>query len=130
MVMEYGMSDRLGPMKYGSPEGEVFLGKDYTQHTDYSDDVASAIDEEVRRLITQAHEEARVIITTHREALDRMAAELIEKETVDGDEIAAIFHDVPKWEHAANGSVRIQAPNGKMEGDVAAVKATGDGEPT
>ena len=117
MVMEYGMSDRLGPMKYGQPDGQVFLGRDYTRHQDYSDDIASIIDEEVRRLITQAHEEARTILTTHSDALDRLAAALIERETLDADEVREVLHDVPKWEHAPDGSMRIQAPNGRVKGE-------------
>lgn len=125
MVMEYGMSDRLGPMKYGEPAGEVFLGRDYTQQRDYSDDVASIIDEEVRYLITQAHEEAHTILTTHAEALDRIAEALKERETLDGKDVSEIFFDVPKWEHAADGSMRIQAPNGEVTGSsVAALKAS------
>ncbi len=130
MVMEYGMSDRLGPMKYGQPDGEVFLGRDYTRHQDYSDEVASVIDEEVRYLINQAHEEARTILTTHSDALDRIADALIENETLDGDEVREILHDVPKWEHAADGSMRIQAPNGEVAGSqVAAIKAATDDAP-
>ena len=117
MVMEYGMSDRLGPMKYGQPDGEVFLGRDYTRHQDYSDDIASIIDEEVRRLITQAHEEARTILTTHSDALDRLAAALLDRETLDADEVREVLHDVPKWEHAPDGSMRIQAPNGRVKGE-------------
>ena len=125
MVMEYGMSDRLGPMKYGQPAGEVFLGRDYNQAQDYSDAVASIIDEEVRYLITQAHEEARTILTTHREALERVAAALKERETLDADGVREIFFDVPKWQHATDGSMRIQAPNGKVaEPSVTAVKAS------
>jgi cell division protease FtsH len=112
MVMEYGMSDRLGPLKYGQPDGEVFLGRDYTSHQDYSDEVASLIDEEVRHLIEQAHDEARTILTTHADALDRIADALIERETLDGKDVKEILHDVPKWEHATDGSMRIQAPNG------------------
>ena len=110
MVMEWGMSDRLGPLQYGKPEGEVFLGRDYTRGNEVSDDVAAAIDEEIRKLITQAHEEARQIITTHRDALDRIADALIDQETLDGDEVAAIFEDVPKWEHTRTGALRIRAP--------------------
>jgi cell division protease FtsH len=113
MVMEYGMSDRLGPMKYGQPEGEVFLGRDYVRHQDYSDEVASVIDEEIRKLITRAHDEARAILTTHRDALERICAALMERETLDADEIKEVLHDVPKWEHAANGTMRIQMPNGE-----------------
>ena len=121
MVMEWGMSDRLGPMKYGEPQGEVFLGRDYTHQRDFSDEVASIIDEEVRKLITRAHDEARAILTTHREALDRLATALIEQETLDESEIRALLTDVPKWEHSPNGTMRIQEPNGV---DAAAVRAS------
>ncbi len=125
MVMEYGMSDRLGPMKYGQPAGEVFLGRDYNQAQDYSDAVASIIDEEVRYLITQAHEEARTILTTHAEALDRIADALKDRETLDANDVREIFFDVPKWKHATDGSMRIQAPNGKVaESPVTAVRAS------
>jgi cell division protease FtsH len=110
MVMEWGMSDRLGPLQYGSPEGEVFLGRDYSRSNDMSDEVASAVDEEIRKLITQAHEEARQILTTHRDALERLAAVLMDKETVDADDLKDIFYDVPKWEHTETGALRIRAP--------------------
>ena len=111
MVMEYGMSDKVGPMKYGTPDAEVFLGRDYARHTDYSNDVATLIDEEIRALITQAHEEARAILNTHEDALHRLAAALIEHETLDAQEVIEVLHDVRKWEHAENGTVRIQAPS-------------------
>ena len=110
MVMEWGMSDRLGPLRYGSPEGEVFLGRDYSRSNDMSDDVASAVDEEIRKLITQAHEEARQILTTHADALERLAEVLIDKETVDANDLKDIFYDVPKWEHTETGALRIRAP--------------------
>ncbi len=112
MVMEWGMSDRLGPLQYGRPEGEVFLGRDYTRGNEVSNDVASAIDEEIRKLITQAHEEARQILTTHRDALDRIAAALIERETLDAGEVVEILEDVPKWEHTTTGALRLRAPEG------------------
>ena len=111
MVMEYGMSDRLGPLKYGSPESEVFLGRDYTQAQDLSNEVAAAIDDEVRSLITQAHEEATQIITTHLDALDRIAKELMERETLDAGAVAEVLHDVPKWEHTETGALRIKGPD-------------------
>jgi cell division protease FtsH len=110
MVMEYGMSDKLGPMKYGSNQGEVFLGKDYVQHQDYSDELASLIDTEVRKLITQAHDEARAILTTHRDVLDRLAKELMENETLDREEVAEVFAPVGKWVHSDNGGGRIEPP--------------------
>ena len=110
MVMEYGMSDRLGPLRYGRPDSQVFLGRDYTRGNEMSDEVAAAIDDEIRMLINQAHEEARSIITTHRTALDRIAEVLLEKETVDAKEIAEVFFDVPKWEHTEVGALRIRLP--------------------
>jgi cell division protease FtsH len=125
MVMEYGMSDRLGPMQYGHANGEVFLGRDYGRQQDYSDEVASFIDAEVRKLISQAHEEARQILATHRAALDRMANVLMERETIDADEVAEVFADVPKWEHADSGAMRIQIPNGHTETAPAAVVPEG-----
>ena len=129
MVMEYGMSDRLGPMKYGQPEGEVFLGRDYVRHQDYSDEVASVIDEEIRKLITRAHDEARAILTTHRDALERICAALMERETLDADEIKEVLHDVPKWEHAANGTMRIQMPNGESAKQALVLPASGGEAP-
>jgi cell division protease FtsH len=111
MVMEYGMSDELGPMQYGKPTGEVFLGRDYSRQQDYSDEVAAFIDSEVRRLITAAHVEARTILEHHSDALERMVEALLEKETVDRGEVAEIFADVPKWEHANDGSLRIKYPD-------------------
>ena len=111
MVMEYGMSDELGPMQYGRPNGEVFLGRDYSRQQDYSDEVAAFIDAEVRKLITAAHVEARTVLERHQDALNRMVEKLLEKETVDRDEVAQIFSDVPKWEHALDGSMRIKYPD-------------------
>ena len=111
MVMEYGMSDELGPMQYGRPNGEVFLGRDYQRQQDYSDEVAAFIDAEVRKMINAAHEEARTILEHHSEALERMVVVLLEKETVDRNEVGEIFSDVPKWEHASAGSLRIKYPD-------------------
>ncbi|MCI0542834.1 MAG: ATP-dependent zinc metalloprotease FtsH [Actinobacteria bacterium] len=111
MVMEYGMSDELGPMQYGRPTGEVFLGRDYARQQDYSDQVAAFIDAEVRKLITAAHEEARTILERHRDAMERMVSELLDKETVDRDRVDVVFGDVPKWEHATDGSLRIKYPD-------------------
>jgi cell division protease FtsH len=124
MVMEYGMSDRLGPMQYGRPGGEVFLGRDYGRQQDYSDAVAAFIDEEVRRLINAAHLEARVILDTHRDAMERMVTILLEKETVGADQLAEIFYDVPKWEHDPEVGLRLPEPEDKGDesaGEAAAV---------
>jgi cell division protease FtsH len=128
MVMEYGMSDRLGPLKYGQPQAEVFLGRDYAKSQDLSNEVAAAIDEEVRKLITQAHEEAMQIIVTHRDALERIAEYLLEHETADASKVTEIFHDVPKWEHSDTGALRIKGPEGAgATGGIAAARTGGSG---
>ncbi|GMR02957.1 MAG: hypothetical protein BMS9Abin20_1313 [Acidimicrobiia bacterium] len=112
MVMEYGMSDKLGPLQYGKPDAEVFLGRDYSKNQDLSNEVASAVDEEIRFLITQAHDEARTILMAHEAALHRIADALLDKESVGAKEVAEIFHDVPKWEHAEDGRIRLKPPDG------------------
>ncbi|MXX64928.1 MAG: cell division protein FtsH, partial [Acidimicrobiia bacterium] len=127
MVMDYGMSDQLGPMKYGKNSAEVFLGRDYSSQQDYSNEVAAAIDDEVRALLGQAHDEARRILTTHIEALHRLAERLIEVETLSAEEIVELLSDVPKWEARHGSDPRIQAPSltnsGLVEG-VAAAQAS------
>jgi cell division protease FtsH len=96
MVTEYGMSDAIGPQQLGQKDGEVFLGRDFGHQRNYSDQVAANIDAEVRRLIEDAHGQAREILTAHRATLDRLAASLIEKETLDTPEVMEIFTDVPR----------------------------------
>lgn len=130
MVMEHGMSDKVGPMRYGTPKAQVFLGRDYNQSVDYSDEVAEMIDSEIRKLITQAHDEARAILLFHRDGLDRIAEALLERETLYAADIAEILSDVPKWEHAANGSMRIQAPKGELARGGVAAATTSDGGAT
>jgi len=97
MVTEYGMSDALGPQQLGQKNGEVFLGRDYGHQANYSDEVAARIDEEVRRIIEDAHDEAKAILEAHRDVLDRIAADLIEKETLDQPELEEIMGHLPTW---------------------------------
>ncbi len=110
MVMDYGMSDNLGPMKYGKDHGEVFLGRDYASQQDYSDEVAATIDDEVRALLGQAHEEAGRILRTHIDSLHRLAQQLMEAETLQSEEIRTVLHDVPKWEAVEGAGPRIRVP--------------------
>ncbi|MFN8034541.1 MAG: ATP-dependent zinc metalloprotease FtsH [Acidimicrobiia bacterium] len=97
MVTEFGMTDALGPMRLGRPHGEVFLGRDFAADPDYSDKVASAIDAEVRRLIDAAHRVARDILEANRETLDALADALIERETLDTDEVQTVLAPVAEW---------------------------------
>jgi cell division protease FtsH len=94
MVTEYGMSDELGPLRLGQPQGEVFLGRDFNTTPDYSDEVAARIDGEVRRLVEGAHGVAREILETNRQVLDAMASELIDHETLEVERVQAIFSTV------------------------------------
>jgi cell division protease FtsH len=96
MVTEYGMSDDLGPLTLGQKTGEVFLGRDFSSHPDYSEQVAFEIDNEVRRLIDEAHDMALEILGENRENLDRWADVLIDKETVDKAQIEELFASVRK----------------------------------
>ncbi len=96
MVMRYGMSDKLGPQTFGEANHEVFLGRDFSANADYSPEVAYEIDKEIRRLIDEAFESSRQILTERREQLDLMARVLIERETVDKEELAALLED--RWD--------------------------------
>ncbi|WP_283818632.1 ATP-dependent zinc metalloprotease FtsH [Jatrophihabitans telluris] len=96
MVTEYGMSSRLGAVKYGTSDSEPFLGRDYGHQRDYSEEIASWIDEEVRGLIEGAHDEAWEILVQYRDVLDAMVLELAEKETLSKDELERILAPVRK----------------------------------
>ncbi|CAN5313831.1 ATP-dependent zinc metalloprotease FtsH [soil metagenome] len=96
MVTEYGMSATIGAIKLGAGSGEVFLGRDVGHQRDYSEELAERIDAEVRVLIEQAHDEAWQVLNTNRDILDKLARELIEKETLDHIELAALFTEVQR----------------------------------
>jgi cell division protease FtsH len=96
MVTEYGMSERLGARKFGTGDGEPFLGREMSHTRDYSEEIASTIDEEVRRLIESAHDEAWEILVTYREVLDDLVLNLMDKETLSRKEVLAIFAPIQK----------------------------------
>ncbi|HEV7171793.1 ATP-dependent zinc metalloprotease FtsH [Pedococcus sp.] len=96
MVTEYGMSERVGAIKLGQSQGEVFLGRDMGHQRDYSEEVASVVDKEVRALIDNAHDEAWHVINDNREILDGLVLDLLEHETLNAKELAAIFEPVRK----------------------------------
>jgi len=93
MVCEWGMSS-LGPLSYGQPEGEVFLGRDFNRRPDYSESTAQKIDAEVDRIVQASFQRGRKIIVENREALEAIAKELLERESLDGEEIYAIIKRV------------------------------------
>jgi cell division protease FtsH len=94
MVCEYGMSD-LGPLAFGKKEEQIFLGKEITQHRNYSEDTAIKIDQEVRKIVSQQYERAKKIILENREALERLAEELIKRETLDGVQVRRLIAGLP-----------------------------------
>ncbi|WP_033292888.1 ATP-dependent zinc metalloprotease FtsH [Amycolatopsis jejuensis] len=99
MVTEYGMSARLGAVKYGQEQGDPFLGRSAGRQADYSLEVAHEIDEEVRKLIETAHTEAWHVLNTYRDVLDNLVMELLEKETLQRKDLERIFATVEKRPH-------------------------------
>lgn len=91
MITEYGMSERLGPMQFGSRQGQVFLGKDLSIEPNYSDRIAYEIDEEMKSIIESCHERTRQILTERRNKLEALAQLLLEKETIGEDEIRGLM---------------------------------------
>ncbi|TCC11137.1 ATP-dependent zinc metalloprotease FtsH [Kribbella soli] len=103
MVTQYGMTERLGAIKFGQDNGEPFLGRDIGSQRNYSEEIAAAVDEEVGKLILNAHQEAFDILVENRAVLDHLVEELLEKETLDKHQIARVFEPVimkerrPAW---------------------------------
>jgi cell division protease FtsH len=96
MVCEVGMSEKLGPIAYGEQQESVFLGRDFAQRSqDYSESTAVAIDQEIARIVTEQHDRARRILTEHRAQLDALAQALLERETLDAEEIQAVIEGRP-----------------------------------
>jgi cell division protease FtsH len=91
MVTRFGMSEKLGPMIFGQKDEMIFLGREITEQRDYSEAVAEEIDVEVRALVTWAYNEARRLITEHRDLLERIAERLLEVETIEADEFLALM---------------------------------------
>ena len=107
MVTQYGMTERLGAIRYGQEQNEVFLGRDMGHIRDYSEEVAAAIDEEVRAFIETAHQEAYDVLVANRDVLDAMVLALLERETLDKAEIEEVFAELqlrqprPAWTGSA-----------------------------
>ena len=97
MVTQYGMTEAIGAIKLGTDASEPFMGRDYGHQRDYSENVAAKVDAEIRKLIENAHQEAFDILVENRATLDAMVLQLLEKETLNKEEIAAIFAKVNSW---------------------------------
>jgi cell division protease FtsH len=124
MVTQYGMSEKLGPLTFGKKEEMVFLGREISEQRNYSDEVAAKIDAEVRGIIDRAYDRATDALTTHRAVLDRLAALLIERETIEHEEFEALFEGVvppregsPTPRRTVEGEAGEEAPEAETPGD-------------
>jgi cell division protease FtsH len=109
MVTEFGMSEELGPLRFGQSHGEVFLGRDFSSRPDYSDEIAARIDGEIRRLVEHAHLVAREILEENRETLDRLAKELVANETLEVERVQDIFSGVQPFTGTGSGRASAAA---------------------
>jgi cell division protease FtsH len=120
MVTRYGMSEKLGPMTFGQKEELVFLGKEIGEQRDYSEAVAQEIDSEVRRIVQDSYARAREVLESHREQLDRVAAQLIETETLTAEDFVAVFEGrepeaaAPPPPPVSGGEVAAKRPEPEM----------------
>ncbi len=121
MVCEWGMSDKLGPLTFGKKEEQIFLGREIAQHRDYSEHTAVEIDLEVRKLVLDAYENSKSLIQKNIRGLNAIAEALLEKETLDGKEIAAILASVD----ISIPDVEAKIKAGKKEGAVFAPGSEG-----
>ncbi|HSM13262.1 MAG TPA: hypothetical protein VLA66_04275, partial [Thermoanaerobaculia bacterium] len=130
MVCEWGMSE-LGPLSFGDGDEPVFLGRDFAQRANYSDETARRIDEEVHRLVEVGHEKARGILDRHRPVLERIAEVLLEKESLEGEEVYRIIEEmtgekmVPATPSRPRGSG--SGPGEEVAGGAGEDAAEGDG---
>ena len=91
MVMRFGMSEKLGPRVFGHDHGQPFLGREFSSEPDYSDEIAREIDDEIRRIVEGAHQEAKDILTEHRDALEKISQVLVKRETIEKEEFEALL---------------------------------------
>jgi cell division protease FtsH len=104
MVTQYGMSE-LGPIQFGRGNHQVFLGRDFGEERNYSEEVASKIDGEVRRIIESCYERGRTLLTENWDKVERMVKSLLEYETVDAEEVRAILENKPYDRNDKGGTV-------------------------
>ena len=118
MVTELGMSERLGLVKLGRKHEEIFLGRDISEDRDYSEEVAYAIDQEVKAIIDSCYAKAKEILTEKRELLDRIASVLLEREVLDGKEFEALMNgeELPPKPERRNGNGGGTAPKSEESG--------------
>src|SRR5205085_10585933 len=91
MVMRFGMSEKLGPRVFGHDHGQPFLGREFSSEPDYSDEIAREIDDEIRRIVESAHQQAKDILTEHKGSLEKISEVLVKRETIEREQFAALL---------------------------------------
>ena len=128
MVTEWGMSDKLGPLLYGEPTQEVFLGHSVTQHKNMSDATARTVDEEIRRIVDEAYGEARRILTENIDQLHSIAKGLLEYETLSGEDIQRLLRGEPLIRDDDKEGLPAAPPKQPSSGRRASVPTSGTKE--
>jgi cell division protease FtsH len=128
MVTEYGMSAKLGAVKYGTSDAQPFMGRDYGHQRDYSEEIAAWIDEEVRGLIEAAHDEAWEILVQYRDVLDQLVLELAERETLNKEDLERILAPVHKRPpHSTFAGFGKRTPSDRPPVEIPAAPARSNG---
>ena len=110
MVMRFGMSERLGPRVFGHDRSQPFLGREFSAEPDYSDEIAREIDDEVRRIVEDAHQTSKDILGEHQEQLDTISKILLERETIEAEEFIALLEGKPEDEVFADEQEEAKPP--------------------
>jgi cell division protease FtsH len=117
MVMRFGMSERLGPRVFGHDSSQPFLGRDMSSEPDYSDEIAREIDDEIRRIVEEAHQTAKDILGEHREQMDQISKLLLERETIDAEAFAKLLEGASEEEVFGAPGEEAEAPEAAPEAE-------------
>ncbi|WP_097231739.1 ATP-dependent zinc metalloprotease FtsH [Streptomyces zhaozhouensis] len=135
MVTQYGMTERLGAIKFGSDNSEPFLGKEMSHQRDYSEEVAGLVDEEVKKLIESAHNEAWEILVENRDVLDNLVLALLERETLNKEDLAEVFRPVvkrpprPAWTGSTRRAPSTRPPVSFPTKEISMANGSANGSP-
>jgi cell division protease FtsH len=117
MVMRFGMSERLGPRVFGHDRSMPFLGREFSAEPDYSDEIAREIDDEIRRVVEEAHQTAKDILTERKDTLDRLSKVLLERETIDAEQFVALLDGKPEAEVFGSEDEEADTPPPELEAE-------------
>ncbi|MET0750301.1 MAG: cell division protein FtsH, partial [Solirubrobacterales bacterium] len=120
MVMRYGMSERLGPRVFGHDRSMPFLGREFSSEPDYSDEIAREIDDEIRRIVEEAHQTAKDILSERRADLDRISNLLLERETIDAEQFVKLLEGASEEEVFGTDDPEPEPPEAEPEPERAA----------